>query len=81
MRLNELTTLEVDPNGKVMRLTDPQLFDYPFVFFSNINRMDLSEEEINTLRQYLDKGGFMMADGKAKTQSTSGTIPSGSLIL
>ena len=62
VRLNELTSMEVDPNGKVIRLTDPSLYDYPFVFFSNINRMDLSDEEVVSLRQYLDKGGFMMAD-------------------
>ena len=62
VRLHELTSMEVDPNGKVIRLTDDELFDHPFIFFSNINKMDLSDYEVSALRKYLLKGGFMMAD-------------------
>ena len=62
VRLHELTSIKVDPNGKVIRLTDQSLFDHPFIYFSNINRMSLSEPEIVSLRKYLLKGGFMMAD-------------------
>ena len=62
VRLHELTSMKVDPNGKVIRLTDPNLFDHPFIYFSNINRMSLSEPEVAKLRKYLLKGGFMMAD-------------------
>jgi len=61
-RLQELTSMKVDPNGKVIRLTDPELFDHPFIFFSNVNEMILSEPEVESLRQYLLNGGFMMAD-------------------
>jgi len=28
-RLQQLTSLQVDPDGKVLRLSDPELFDYP----------------------------------------------------
>jgi hypothetical protein len=62
VRLHDLTSMQVDPNGKVMRLTDEELFDHPFIFLSNINRMNLSEEEALALRKYCLKGGFMMAD-------------------
>jgi len=31
-RLHELTALEVDPNGKILNLTDDALFDYPFIY-------------------------------------------------
>lgn len=62
VRLHELTSIRVDPNGKVIRLTDQALFDHPFIYFSNINRMSLSESEVASLRKYLLKGGFMMAD-------------------
>lgn len=61
-RLQQLTSMKVDPNGKVLRLTDPELFDHPFIFFSNVNRMNLSDEEVVALRKYLLNGGFMMAD-------------------
>jgi hypothetical protein len=62
VRLHELTSLKVDPNGKVVRLTDPELFDYPFVFMSNVNRMNLDEAEVEAMRKYCLKGGFVMAD-------------------
>ena len=31
-RLQQLTALEVDPNGKILELTDPALFDYPWIY-------------------------------------------------
>lgn len=61
-RVEQLTSLKVDPNGRVVRLTDPELFDYPFIYMSNINRMALSDEEVAALRRYLLNGGFLMAD-------------------
>ena len=36
-RLQQLTSLKVDPNAKVMRLTDEGLNDYPFIFLSLIH--------------------------------------------
>ncbi len=61
-RLHELTSMKVDPNGKVIRLTDPELFDHPFVFMSNVGNMSLGDDEVLAMRQYLLKGGFLMAD-------------------
>jgi hypothetical protein len=62
VRLKELTSLEVDPNGRVIRLTDPELFDYPFVYMSNVGNMVLHDDEVIGLRRYLTNGGFLMAD-------------------
>jgi hypothetical protein len=61
-RLHELTSLEVDPNGKILRLTDDELFDYPFIYIIEPGRMELSDEEVNCLRRYLLNGGFLMVD-------------------
>ncbi|MFO0915529.1 MAG: DUF4159 domain-containing protein [Pirellulales bacterium] len=61
-RLQELTSLKVDPNGVVVNLTDPKLFEYPFIYMSNVGNMQLSEPEVKALRSYLLKGGFLMAD-------------------
>jgi hypothetical protein len=62
LRLQQLTSMKVDPNGRVLRLTDPELFDYPFVFMSNVQNIDLSDAEVLALRRYLTNGGFLMAD-------------------
>ncbi len=61
-RLEELTSLKVDPNGKVIQLNDPALFDYPFVYLIEPGEMILEEEERANLRRYLLGGGFMMID-------------------
>ncbi len=61
-RLQQLTTLQVDPNAKTLRLDDPRLFDYPFLFMTNMGGISLSEEERQALRRYLLRGGFLMAD-------------------
>src|SRR5213594_334751 len=61
-RLHQLTSLKVDPESKVIELTDPELFDYPFVFMSGIPNIVLSDDEVKALRRYLLNGGFMMVD-------------------
>jgi hypothetical protein len=62
IRLKELTSLRVHPDGKVLRLTDKELLDYPFIFMTNLGGMDLNEGERRCLRDYLLNGGFLMAD-------------------
>src|SRR5687768_10857552 len=61
-RLQQLTSLEVHPNGRVLDLTDEALFDYPFVYLIEPGRMYLEEAEVAALRRYLLNGGFMMVD-------------------
>jgi len=61
-RLKELTSLKVDPHGKVIRLTDKELFDYPFIYIIEPGHLFFSEPEVVALRKYLNKGGFLMVD-------------------
>lgn len=61
-RLQQLTSLKVDPNAKVMRLTDEGLNDYPFIFMSNAQNISLSSAEEEALQKYFRNGGFLMVD-------------------
>jgi hypothetical protein len=61
-RLKELTSLEVDPQGTILRLTDPKLFDYPFIYIIEPGYMRLADDEVEALREYLERGGFLMVD-------------------
>jgi hypothetical protein len=61
-RLQELTSLVVDPESKVIRLTDPKLFEYPFIYMAGVQTMILSRSERVALRRYLLNGGFLMMD-------------------
>lgn len=44
------------------RLTDPQLFDHPWIYATQAGYWDLSPAEIARLREYLLKGGFLVVD-------------------
>ena len=61
-RLQQLTSMKVDPHGRIMRLTDPDLFRYPFIYLIEPGGIYLSPEEITALRRYLLNGGFLMVD-------------------
>lgn len=61
-RLQQLTSLKVDPNGKILELTDPELFNHPFIYVIEPGDMVLADEEVASLRKYLLNGGFMMVD-------------------
>ncbi|MDG2469099.1 MAG: DUF4159 domain-containing protein [Pirellulaceae bacterium] len=61
-RLQQLTSLKVAPKSKVMRLTNPELFDHPFIYFAGVQRITFNRPEQTALRRYLLNGGFMMMD-------------------
>jgi len=61
-RLQQLSSFKVDPNGKVLRLTDPEVLDFPFLYMNGVGGLSLSEPEVEALRGYLTNGGFLMLD-------------------
>ena len=61
-RLQELTSLQVDPNGTIVELAEDELLDYPFIYIVEPGRMALSAAEVRGLRRYLENGGFLMVD-------------------
>jgi hypothetical protein len=61
-RLQQLTSMRVNPDYKVLELTDPELFDYPFIYLIEPGRMLLTDDEVRCLRRYLLNGGFLMVD-------------------
>jgi hypothetical protein len=56
-RLQELTSMRTDPNGRVLKLSDPELHNYPFLLMEHPGYMSLRENEIAGLRKYLLAGG------------------------
>jgi len=61
-RLQQLTSLKVDPQPKIIELTDDALFDYPFIYMIEPGNLVFSDAEVTALRRYLLNGGFMMVD-------------------
>jgi hypothetical protein len=61
-RLQQLTAMKVDPDGRTLKLTNADLFNYPFIYMVKPGRMELRDEEVPILRKYLASGGALMAD-------------------
>ncbi len=68
IRLSELTktrvsrTADNEPNHLVVRLTDDELFRCPFIEMEDVGTAQFSDEEVQRLREYLLKGGFLWVD-------------------
>jgi hypothetical protein len=61
-RLQQLTSLKVNPKPVIVRLTDDKLFDYPFIYIIEPGDLGFSQQEVDALRRYLLSGGFLMVD-------------------
>ena len=62
LRLHQLTTIKVNPNPVIVRLTDPNLHQYPFLYMIEPGGLVFSEPEVLALRRYCFNGGFLMVD-------------------
>lgn len=47
--------------GRV-KITDPQLWTFPYLYMTGHGNVHFTDEEVKLLRQYLDGGGFLHAD-------------------
>jgi hypothetical protein len=68
IRLSELTKARIstdaqgEPDHIVIALTDPALFECPFIMMTEVGNSYISPPEAEKLREYLEKGGFLWAD-------------------
>jgi hypothetical protein len=68
LRMGELTTATTslwadgEPGIAALSARDPNLFRCPFLFSSDVGTAAFSAEEVETLREYFAKGGFLWVD-------------------
>src|SRR5688572_14471537 len=68
IRLAELTKTRIslaasgEPNHVVVRLTDPELYQCPFIMMTEVGQAYFAPEDAARLGDYLKKGGFLWAD-------------------
>jgi hypothetical protein len=67
MHLNQLvsetTLVNVAPESyRIVDLGSPEVFQYPFAYVSEPGEMELTEPEFVNLREYIDRGGFIIVD-------------------
>lgn len=61
-RLQQMTSMKVSSDGRIIQLTDPELMNYPWIYIVEPGGLSLSDEEVVALRKYLENGGFLMFD-------------------
>lgn len=61
--LSEATNIDVkNISYRIVQLGSKQVFDYPFALVSEPGEMDLDDHEAENLRQFIDRGGFVLMD-------------------
>ncbi|NBV25405.1 MAG: DUF4159 domain-containing protein, partial [Proteobacteria bacterium] len=61
-RVQQMTSIKTSPLGRTIRLTNPDLFNYPWIYMVEVGSLELRDEEVPILRKYLLNGGFLMVD-------------------
>jgi hypothetical protein len=61
-RLQQVTSMKTDPDARVVKLTDPTIFNYPLLYLEHAGYMRLSDDEITALRKYLNSGGALLVN-------------------
>lgn len=60
--VHRLTRLDIRPVEEVLDLDSDEIFNWPFLYAVNVGTWDFSDEQSRRLRDYLHRGGFLLAD-------------------
>lgn len=60
--LTRLSSVNSSPDENAVKLTDPELFNQPFIYALEVGAMQLEETDAKSLRDYLLAGGFLLID-------------------
>lgn len=60
--LARYTSLSIAPMGVNVALGSPEIFNYPFVWLTGHLPVRFTDQERKNLKQYVERGGFMMID-------------------
>jgi len=60
--LSENTNIAVVDKEVNIQATDPELYNYPFLFLTGHGNIKFTDQEVTALREYLTSGGFLFAN-------------------
>jgi len=58
----EVSRLDVNPSGHIISFQNDDCFKYPIAYLCEVGYIDLSDEEVQRMREYLLRGGFLIVD-------------------
>ncbi len=60
--ISRLTRVATGERGRIVSLNDDLVMDYPWLYAVEVGQWYLNDQEAAILREYLDRGGFLMVD-------------------
>jgi len=60
--VRRLTRIHTRSTEQVVDLDSDEIFNWPWIYSTEVGRWDLNDRQVKRLREYLLKGGFMMTD-------------------
>jgi len=61
--LREVTNIKTSPTSfQIVDIDSPELFKYPFAYLAEPGFIELNPKDVENLREYLDRGGFLLVD-------------------
>ncbi len=60
--IQQHTTIDIDPKYEFVELSSDRLFAYPILFLTGHGNIVFSDYEVERLRTYLTRGGFLYVD-------------------
>jgi hypothetical protein len=61
--VRDATRIDVDLYSyRIVELGSDEVFDYPFAYVSEPGEMELTEQEVRNLREFVNRGGFILMD-------------------
>jgi hypothetical protein len=61
--LARTTGIDVDVMSyRIVELGSDEVFEYPFAYVSEPGEMELTDKEVENLREYINRGGFILVD-------------------
>lgn len=60
--LAQNTNIAVEDKEVNLKATEPELYNYPFLYMTGHGNIKFSDQEVSALREYLISGGFLFAN-------------------
>ena len=60
--INKETTIKVNPEYVFVEVASDDIFNYPFLFITGHGNIVFSKSEVDRIRKYLERGGFIYVD-------------------
>ena len=62
LALDRTTQIYIEGEPEVLRLSDERIFEYPMLYLCEPGYWTMEEDEVDNLREYLNRGGFILFD-------------------